>query len=354
MALRGTAAGGYSFAIPAGYDDTADLSVFLWIRRSSSVTAGARIFTLVNAGRKRGFTIHLGGTVGGTTSADDVVVSVGSTRDTIWGVSDQGGRGRSILPGLSETEFCPLAFSVRGSAAPDNTGAAGTQQLHQVWWKGAPASVTATTLGSGIPATGGFVTLLCREASNLSAFNGWVAEAAVWQDHRLTEAEAMLLSRGGCPLWVAPEKLLFYRSFRSTLTAEVGNMALTVIGSGMSLEPHVHPALLLTGSRAAHALAGQPPLLTPASVTEKLVSPIGSMLAHTVRAAMLAVSGRLDIAAGRHEVHSGNTALAAAGFLQMHGAQLLMRSATASLLPLASPAAVMPVAPENRVMIAGL
>ncbi len=355
MALRGTAAGGYSFALPAEYDDTADLSVFLWMRRAPEAATGTRILTLVNAGRKRGFTIHLGGTVGGTSAASDVVVSVGSTRDTIWGVSDQDGRGRAILPGLPTTEFRPLAFSVRGSAAADNTAVAGAQQLHEVWWNGAAAGVTATTLGSGIPAVGGYVTLLCREASNLAAFNGWVAEVAVWQDHRLSQAEALRLSRGGCPLWIAPEKLLFYRSFRDGLPAEAGDAALSAIGSGVSVEPGEHPPLLLEGSGGEHGLFAGASVLTAVDGAAAIyLAAQSGALAHRVQASGLTGSSVIAPLRASHALRSANAGLMAAGHLMPHGGRLALRSGAPSLLPIAGPAEVHQVPPEVRRIIAGI
>lgn len=358
MALRGTGSGGYSFALPAAYDDTADLSVFLWLRRGGGAAAGARIFSLINAARTRGFTVHLGGTVGGTSLASDVVVSVGSTRDTIWGTSNQGGRGRAILPGLPDTEFCALAFSVRGSAAADNTASIGAQQLHQVWWKGAAAAVTATSIGSGIPAQGGRGYLLFREPGNLSGFEGWVAEVAVWQDHRLSEAEAMLLSRGGSPLWVAADKLWLHRSFRADVAAEVGDTALSLVGSGVGVEAHTHPPLLVAGAGAAHASGGAAPVLTAGAAAEAWLHGHGGALAHGARAAALEITGAppLALARGRHGHRAGAAALAAVekAALNIQRGRLAVGSRAPGLLPVAGAAEVLHVPLEVRLMEAGI
>lgn len=360
MGLRGTAAGGYSFALPQGYDDTADLSVFLWMRRGSGAANGARIFSLINAARTRGFTIHLGGTVTGAGSASDVVVSVGSTRDTIWGADDHDGRGRAILPGLSTTAFHALAFSVRGSAAADNTAASGAQQLQDVWWQGVAAGATQTSIGSGIAAQGGRAYLLCREAGNLAAFNGWVAEVAVWQGHRLTEAQALLLARGASPLWVQPDKLLFHRSFRTGLAAEVGDAPLATLGGGGSLETQAHPTLLIESAHAAHAGASLSPDMTPAQAAASHLWPGQGAMAHAARPAPLTVTGAPPLAAApaRHSLGGDGAALTAAGRVQPQGRALAMRSGTPGLLPLADTmpdaAEVMRVPPEVRLTTAGI
>lgn len=263
MALRGMATGGCSFALPGEYDDTADLSVFLWARSGGADTMSARLLTLINAERTRGCIVHLGGGVSGSSQVSDVVISAASGVEANWGSSlTQGGRGRAIVSGLSDTVFSPLAFSMRGSGAADNTGHSGAMQLHEVWWKGGLAAIASTSTASALPAEGGKVVLLCREASNLSAFNGWVAEVAVWQGHRLTSAEAARLSHGASPMQIMPEKLLFYRSFRTGLVAEAGDMPLTMISSGVSVDAATHPLFLIESARGVHGMASGSPLLT--------------------------------------------------------------------------------------------
>lgn len=381
MALRGTGGGGCSFTLPAAFDDTADLSAFLWVRRSSTAAAGARIFSLYNANRSRGFIVHLGGTVGGTSLASDVVVSASSAFETSWGAAaNQGGRGRAVLPGLSDADFCALAFSVRGVAAADNTATGGALQLHEVWWKGAPAAVATTTVGSGIANLGGRAFLLCRDAATLNAFNGWVAEVTVWQGHRLSAAEAQWLSRGGTALAVAPDKLLFHRSFRSGLAAEAGDTALTMIGSGTGLEALTHPPLLLESMGAAHASAAAAPMLAAGTAQTAWLSAHGGRQAHGGQAARLVVTGApplapaqgrhghragaagltaaalrtLELRGGRHGVASGTAVLAARGRLQVHGRRLALAGGAASLLPVAGAADVLRVPQEARLMKAGI
>lgn len=289
MALRGMGTGGCSFALPPEYDETADLSVFLWVRSGGAITTSARILTVVNTARNRGFSVHAGGGVSGSSQTSDVVISAASGSDLGWGASvTLGGRGRAILSGLSETVFFPLAFSMRGSAAADNTGSPGAMQLHDVWWKGALAAIATTGIAATPPAQGGKVMLLCRDPSNLNGFNGWVAEVAVWQGHRLTNAEAGRLASGVSPLWIAPEKLLFCRSFRTGLAAEAGDADLTMIAGGAAIAPETHPPLLIEAAGAAHGMSSGDPL-GPGGARE--LFPASGVMAHQAMEAQLLMPG---------------------------------------------------------------
>ena len=289
MALRGMGTGGCSFELPPEYDETADLSVFLWVRSGGALTTSARILTLLNAARTRGVSVHAGGGVTGSTLTSDVVISASSGTDLGWGSSVAlGGRGRAIVSGLSETEFFPLAFSMRGSAAADNTGSPGAMQLHDVWWKGALTAVATTATATTPPAEGGKVVLLCRDPSNLNAFNGWVAEVAVWQGHRLTNAEAVRLSGGASPLSIAPEQLLFCRTFRTGLAAEAGDADVTMISGGAAIDAGAHPPLLIEAAGAAHAMASGDPLVPGAGIE---LHPASGVMAHQAMQAQLLVPG---------------------------------------------------------------
>lgn len=294
MALRGMGTGGCSFALPPAYDDTADLSAFLWVRAGDNPAAGARLLTLLNTARTRGFAVHLGGTVGGSSQASDVVISASSGAESNWGSSTTtAGRGRAIVSGLSDAEFSPLAFSLRGSAAADNIGTSGAMQLHQVWWKGALAGIATTATGSGTPSQGNMAVLLCRDATNLSAFNGWVAEVAVWQGHRMSQDEAMRLSYGASPLHIAPEKLLFCRSFRTGLEAEAGDAPLAMIGGGAGFDALTHPPRLIEAAKATHQLASGDPLKVAETIG---LSPASGTLQHRAANARLSTAGRRCLA----------------------------------------------------------
>lgn len=358
MALKGTGTGGCMFALPAGFDDGADLSVFFWLRRASNPAGNSRVFNLVNTARNRGFVIHIGGNASGTTLVSDVLVSVSSGNENTWGAdSNQAGRGRATVQGLTDTEFAPLAFSVRGIRAPDNTGTGSVQQIHEVWWKGANVTAQAVgtgSLGSGVPKPGGYATLLCRESGNLAALDGWVAEVAVWQDHRLTDAEALRLSRGASPLSVQPGKLLFYRSFRQNFAAEVGNTTLNQLGAGATIDTANHPPLLVEpeDSSSVHATHSSTVQLSAAQAATP-VSLVPADTRHEMQGgqAALAAAGRLTMHAIRHGMSGAPPVLAVAGRITPHGGRHGMLAGSLTLLPPAGVAAVFRVPPESRVLI---
>ena len=354
MALRGSGAGGYSFFLPDEYDDAADLSAFLWIRRGSDVTGGSRIFNLINSARTRGFIVHVGGSASGTTLPTEVVISVSSTNDATWGAgSNQDGRGRATLADFSGADFCPLAFSIRGSAALDNTGSGGAQQLHEVWWKGAPAAVETGSVGSGVPKPGGRMTLLCREAPNLSAFDGWVAEVAVWQNYRLSAADAARLARGISPLAIAPELLLLYRSFRTGVEAEVGNTSFMPLGTGVTVEMATHPPLLIEGSGGRLGAENGAPTLA-AHAAPMLAVNAGWHRQDATSAGLAACAAPvLHAAGGRHFMTAGQVVFTAAGQLVPQAGQHAQTAGAPSLLWLAAAAETMRVPPERRGMTAG-
>lgn len=303
MALRGQNTGGYMFALPMGYDDMADFSVFLWIRRAATGDAGDRILTVCNTGRSRGVQLHLGGGVGGSSAVSDLVVSVGSGTTTGWGSAvTHGGRGRAIVPGLPAGAFMSVAFSVRGPSAADFSGSAGAQQIHDIWANGTalPGAIATTASGSSVPATGGRWSLLCRDASTPGYFDGWVAEAALWQGHRLAADEVALLHRGADARQVMPGALLFYRSCRAQLAAEVGDTPPITVGSGGIIEAAVHPPLLVAGASARHGQGAASPVLSVGAAAPGLAASKG-VFSHTASAPVLMGQwAQLAVARARH------------------------------------------------------
>lgn len=214
------------------------------------------------------------------------------------------------------------------------------------------ADVATGQLGSGVPRPGGNATVLCRESSSISALDGWVAEVAVWQDYRLNDEDAARLSRGASPLSVRPDKLLFYRSFRQSLDAEVSNTSISKVGAGASVDAANHPPLLIEGSGSTHGATGGAVLLT-AQAAAGLVA-ISARHGLRGRQPALAVAGQVRAQGTRHGMGDGRARLGmAAGRLAPRTGWHELPGGRALLLPLAGSTAVLHVPPEERLLIAG-
>lgn len=300
MALRGTNNGGFSFALPAGYDDTRDLSLFLWLHRAGTPDAADRVLTLTNSARTRGLQLTMGGSTL-SAAATDLVLSLGSGGTSSWGVaSGHDGRGRFTTGPLSSTAFEALAVSVRGSAASDNSGSGGAQQIHQLWWNGVETAPNVTgTGGAAPPSPGGGVSLLVRDGTTANYFDGWIAEVAVWQDYRLSAADVAALVAGGAALAIAPDKLLFYRPLRTTTAAVVGDAALTTLGTAPVIDTANHPPVRVAPADARHDHAVASAALTPVAAPPVL-SPVPGLHGHHAVPASLMVAGTLTPASTRH------------------------------------------------------
>lgn len=305
MALRGTNNGGYSFALPAGYDDTRDLSLFLWLRRAGTPDAADRMLTLTNAARTRGLQLTMGGSTL-SAAATDLVLSLGSGGTSSWGVaSGHDGRGRFTTGPLSSTGFEALAVSVRGPAASDNSGSGGAQQIHQLWWNGVETAPDVTgTGGAAPPSPGGNVSLLARDGATANYFDGWIAEVAVWQDYRLSAADVAALVAGGAALAIAPDKLLFYRPLRTTTAALVGDSALTTYGTAPVIEVAIHPPVLVAPAHGRHAHPAAATTLTLTATTALSLAPEAARHLHAGAPPVLGWSGGLapDHAGHAHAV----------------------------------------------------
>lgn len=327
MALRAQNDGGYSFALPAAYSDTQDLSFWLWLRRGATADQNDRIFLAVNSARTRGFILTTGGGstgVGGT--ATEAVLSVGSGSTAGWGTStNHNGRGRVVLGGISNTTFTSFAASLRGPSSPDFTGTNGANQIHQSWCDGIeiiPAAVGSAAAGT--PTTGGVSRLFFRDSTTPNYFDGWIGEVAIWQGYRLTSTDIAALHAGALPNSIQPGALLLYRSLRTSVTAEVGDTSPTSQGIAPVIDTNVHPAfpVALTSSRAVHGhTAKNLTLLSSAALS------VGRTAhGHTADVAVLSAMSSLAVQKAVHTHRSASANLSAATLLAAQRARHLLRS----------------------------
>ena len=209
MALRGTNNGGFSFALPAGYDDTRDLSLFVWLRRAGTPDAADRVLTLTNSARTRGLQLTMGGSTL-SSAATDLVLSLGSARQLGRGQRPRWARGATGP--LSSADF--RRWRYRCAARPPATTAA-------VVAPGRFINCGGTASRRRQPhrhrrrrrQAGGSVAAGARRHDR-QLFRWLDRRVAVWQDYRLSAADVAALV-GGAALTIAPDKLLFYRPLRN-------------------------------------------------------------------------------------------------------------------------------------------
>jgi hypothetical protein len=335
MSLRGQNNGGYICPLPAGFDDTLDLTLLLRVRRNGAQGNTDTIFRLLNADRTRGISLITGGGTGTGGTPDDLFAVCGAGSTTGWGSSaSHNGRGMGAAGAISATAFDTVVVVVRGPAAADNTGTSGAQQIHEVWRNGSFGSVVAAASAQAVSATGARMNFLYRDGSTSVWFDGWIADLCVWQGWRPDAAAYARIASNDDPRTLGPAPLVF-RSLRSALAAEIGDTPMTAAGTAPTIDAGVNPppwhvALAPTGARQAQtaapttlaALAAVDPAATlhaqrtgtPLLTASTVLAPARAAHGHS-SSALLSVSGSLHPAAGRHALRSGSAALSLAGLV---------------------------------------
>lgn len=276
MSLRGANSGGFAAPIPAGFDDTKDLTVLVKVRRAGAQGAADSIFRIVNAARTRGVSIVLGGAAATGGTPDEVFAVCGSGTASAWGSSaSHGGRGMAAAGTIAETSFDTIIVVVRGSAAADNGGSGGAQQIHEIWKNGGFGTVGAASAGIAVSATGDRTNYLYRDGSTGVYFDGWIADVCVWQDWRPDAAAYAAIAANADPRTTGPAPLLF-RSMRSVLAAEAGETAMTAAGTAPTIDAAINPPVAagpIVPARAVHDHAVQGTVLTSATAAPTVHPP---------------------------------------------------------------------------------
>lgn len=292
MSLRGQNNGGFYSATPAGFDPTEDLSVFLWVRRGTTADASDRILGMYDADRFRGFTISTGNSALAGTTGTDIAIACGSGMNFQWGQnSAHNGRGLGVGGTISADQFTSFAAVIRGPSAADNTGSGGAQQIHALWTDGAEGAVTSSSSGVGTATAGQRVIYLGRDSASMY-FDGWIAECAVWQGYRLTEADVAALNDGASPSTIAPDSIILHRSFRSGLAAEIGDAALTAVGTAPTIDTTANPPSLPSGAPATVSLSDGASTASALAPTVTRATTLTSGSAAAVAAATTPLIGR--------------------------------------------------------------
>jgi hypothetical protein len=304
VSLRGQNNGGYICPIPAGYDDTLDLTVMLKLRRSGAQGNVDSIFRLINVARSRGLMIVTGGgsSTGGTSS--DAFAICGSGVNANWGDStNHNGRGMGAAGAISATAFDTVVVVVRGSTAADNSGSGGAQQIHEIWRNGSFGTVSNASGALALSTTGDRMNFLYRDGSTSVYFDGWIADFAVWQGWRPDSSDYQAILDGHDPRTLGPPPLVA-RSFRSSLTAEVGDTTMTAAGTAPTVDSGTNPPALVwpasAGGDAAHAHQGE-----AAALANPPASTVGADAAHVQHADAVELVGPYLVGGDAAHAHQG-------------------------------------------------